>query len=73
MAKLPAIKPKELLKRLKQMGFEKDHTTGSHIILYHPITKRRAVIPYHLKDIPRGTLSAILREAGITRQEFIKA
>lgn len=73
MPKLPALKSKELLKKLKSMGFTEDHTTGSHIILYHPITKRRAVVPFHLKDISKGTLSAILREAGITRVEFINA
>ena len=73
MTKLPSYKPKEVLVKLKSMGFVEDHVTGSHIILYHPVTKRRAVVPYHLKDIPKGTLSSILREAGILRQDFIDA
>lgn len=73
MPKLPSYKPREILQKLKTLGFEEDHITGSHVILYHPVTKRRAVVPYHLKDIPKGTLSSMLKEAGITKQEFIKA
>ncbi|MBI2611873.1 type II toxin-antitoxin system HicA family toxin [Candidatus Gottesmanbacteria bacterium] len=73
MPKLPVIKPKEILRKYKRLGFIEDHTTGSHIILYHPMSKRRAVIPYHLRDIPKGTLTFILRESGITKDEFLKA
>jgi predicted RNA binding protein YcfA (HicA-like mRNA interferase family) len=71
MPKLPPMTPKKLLKKLHVLGFEIDHTTGSHSILYHPQTKRRAVVPNHLKDIPKGTVSSILREAGITREELL--
>lgn len=73
MPKLPSMTPKRLLKKLQAMGFEKDHITGSHIILYHPQTKRRAVVPHHLADIPKGTLSSILREASISRDELLSA
>jgi predicted RNA binding protein YcfA (HicA-like mRNA interferase family) len=38
--------------------------------MYHPKTRRRAVIPHHLKDIPRGTLNSLLKEAGIPREEI---
>lgn len=73
MPKLPAYKPKELLRKLKTLGFIEDHITGSHIILYHPVTKRRAVVPFHLKDLHKGTLSSIIKEAGITRQELTES
>ncbi len=73
MPKLPTVKPKELIRKLKSLGFIEDHITGSHFILYHPVSKRRAVVPFHLRDIPEGTLSSILRESGITRQEFINS
>ena len=72
MPKLPSLKPKQVIKRLQKLGFIIDHTTGSHIIMYHPVTKKRAVVPFHLKDIPKGTLTALLREAGINRKEFLK-
>lgn len=72
MPKLPALTAKKLLAKLKKLGFTQDHTTGSHIILYQKKTKRRAVVPHHLSDIPKGTLSSILREAGITREELLR-
>lgn len=71
MPKLPILKPKELVRKLQKIGFVKDHTTGSHLVMYHPGTRRRAVVPIHLKDIPKGTLSAILREAGMKREEIM--
>lgn len=72
MSKLPSITPRKLIKILSKMGFVIDHQTGSHVTMRHPITRCRAVIPYHNKDIPKGTLSAILRESGISKQEILK-
>ena len=70
MSKLPVITPKKLVKILKNLGFQQDHATGSHFVFYNPKTKKRAVVPYHLKDLPRGTLMSILRESGINRKDF---
>lgn len=72
MPKLPVITSKKLVKILEELGFRLDHTTGSHFIFYQPIIKRRAVVPSHSKDLPKGTLMSILREAGIDRKEFEK-
>jgi len=49
-----------------------DRQSGSHKILIHPETKSRAVIPFHIKELPRGTFAAILRESKITKKEFEK-
>lgn len=70
MPKLPAIKSRDLIKKLEKLGFLKDHQSGSHIIMYDPKTKRRAVIPHHSGDIKKGTLSSLLKEAGISREEI---
>ncbi len=70
MPKLPSISPRKLIKILKLLGFELDHSTGSHFIFYHPKTKKRAVVPYHVKDLPKGTIMSILKEAGVSRKEF---
>ncbi|KPJ56795.1 hypothetical protein AMJ49_03940 [Parcubacteria bacterium DG_74_2] len=72
MPKLPNITPKKLVKVLKDFGFQIDHTTGSHFVFYNSQNKKRAVIPYHTKDLPKGTLMSILREAGISKKEFEK-
>lgn len=71
MVKLPTIKPKDLVKKLEKLGFVKQRTTGSHIIFKHPLTGNRANVPFHLKEIPKGTLSAILRESGIRKEDII--
>lgn len=71
MPKLPVLKPREIIKKFEKLGFIKDHQTGSHVVLYHPKTKKRATIPFHLKDLSRGFLNTILKQAGITREKFL--
>ena len=71
MPKLPVLTPKQLIKKLKKLGFVKDHTTGSHIIFFHPQTGRRAVVPFHSKDMKPGTLNSLLKEAKISRDELV--
>ena len=72
MPKLPNFTPKKLLKKLKNLGFVEDHQSGSHLVMFHPKTEKRAVIAIHIKDIPKGTLISLLREAGISREEITK-
>jgi len=72
MPKLPNLTSKKLIQILEQLGFQLDHTTGSHFVFYHSQTKRRAAVPFHRKDLPKGTLMTILREAGINREELFK-
>jgi predicted RNA binding protein YcfA (HicA-like mRNA interferase family) len=54
---------------LQRKGFVLDRVKGSHHIYYHPITKRRAVVPVHRSDLPRGTALSILKQAGIDKDE----
>lgn len=72
MPKFPVLNSKKLINILQSLGFSKDHSTGSHFIFYHPETKRRAVVPYHNKGIPKGTVMSILSEAGISKEEVKK-
>jgi predicted RNA binding protein YcfA (HicA-like mRNA interferase family) len=71
MPKLPAVRPREVIKFLERNGFVLDHASGSHFIFYHPVSKRRAVVPRHNRDMPKGTLLSLLREAGFAREELI--
>jgi predicted RNA binding protein YcfA (HicA-like mRNA interferase family) len=71
MAKLPAVRPREVVKFLEQRGSVLDRTSGSHLIYFHPVSRRRAVVPKHNRDMPKGTLLSLLREAGFTREEMI--
>lgn len=72
MPKLPVLTPKKLLKILLKNGFEIDHITGSHYILYHSITEKRVTLPFHIKDIPKGTLHTILKTADISLDDLEK-
>lgn len=72
MPKLPIITPKKLLKILKKSGFQLDRTTGSHFILYNKIDKKRVTIPFHRKELPKGTMMSILKETGIIKEELLK-
>lgn len=72
MPKLPALTPKKLIKILNKLGFQEDHKTGSHFVFYDPKTKRRAVVSFHTKDLPKGTILSILKQAGITKEELGK-
>ena len=71
MPKLPAVRPREVIKFIEQNGFVLDHVSGSHFVYYHSASKRRAVVPRHNRDLPKGTLLSLLREAGFSREELI--
>ena len=70
MHKLPSITSKEIIKILERKGFVLDRAKGSHRIYYHPESKRRVIISYHRKDLPKGTLMEILKQAGISKEEL---
>ena len=46
--------------------------TGSHVILYHPKRKKIIPVPLHAKDIKRGLLKSIIKQAGSTEEEFLR-
>lgn len=72
MPKIPSQKPKALIKKFEKIGYQIDRQKGSHVILYNQATKRRIVIPMHVGDLPRGTLFSIIKQSGLTRDEFLK-
>ena len=69
MPRLPAVKPKIVIRALKRNGFVVDHTTGSHYVLMKE--KIRVVVPYHNRDLKPGTLASIITQAGFTVEEFV--
>jgi len=69
---MPAVKPKKAISALEKGGFFVDHQTGSHVTLLNNKTNRRVTVPIHSKDLKKGTLKNILKQAGISAQVFIK-
>lgn len=71
MPRLPGVKPREVVRFLEQHGFALDHVSGSHFVYYNRASRKRAVVARHNREIPKGTLMSLLREAGFTREDLI--
>ena len=70
MSKLPVVSGREAAKALGKIGYEIDHQTGSHMILRCTVYPyRRLTVPDH-KELAKGTLRAMIRESGLTVDEF---
>jgi predicted RNA binding protein YcfA (HicA-like mRNA interferase family) len=72
MAKLPSLTARKVVHALKRVGFVEDRQRGSHLILVHPGTRARTVVPIHRgRTIKEPLLRAILRDARLTIDEFL--
>jgi len=72
MPKLPVVSGKEAVRAFEKAGYVFDHQSGSHIILRRPEPpNRRLSIPNH-KEIAKGTLRKLLRDAGLTVESFVE-
>ncbi|MCG3129577.1 MAG: hypothetical protein FLDDKLPJ_00311 [Phycisphaerae bacterium] len=71
MSHLPVISGRELVKALAKLGFALDRQKGSHMILYRSNPVMTLSVPDH-KELDRGTLRSLLRQAGVTPDEFRK-
>jgi predicted RNA binding protein YcfA (HicA-like mRNA interferase family) len=69
MPKLPRTSAKRIVSVLETLGFTMVRQRGSHMIFRRSI--RGCVVPKH-KDVAVGTLSGILRQAGVTGEEFME-
>lgn len=71
MSKLPRISGLECVSALSKVGFYVRRQKGSHIVLRRDDPFAQIVIPAH-KELDRGTLHAIIRQADLSVDEFIK-
>ena len=71
--KLPRISGIDVIKRLKKAGYVATRQKGSHVRLekQEQDTIRKLTIPMH-KELKSGTLSRIIKDAGLTYEEFAK-
>ena len=56
---------KQVVKLLKEDGWLEKDQKGSHLQLIHPTKPGKVTVPIHSGDIPKGTLNAILKQAGL--------
>jgi len=71
MSNLPSISGKKCIDALCKNGFTVKRQKGSHIVLRRENPFSQVVVPNH-KDLDRGTLRAIIRQANLSVTEFIK-
>lgn len=70
MSNFPSLTPKELIKILESKGWVLKRIHGSHHYYVNTISGKITVIPMHNKDLAKGTLHAILKQAGIEKSEL---
>ena len=70
MSKLPALKPSQVIKVLEKAGFSFVRQKGSHRIYVK--RNRGIIIPFHNRNLKKGTLRHIIKQAGLTVEEFLK-
>ena len=70
MSKLPVVSGAECVKALGKIGFEVYRQRGSHITIVRESPPSQTTIPNH-RELDRGTLRAIIRQAGLTVEEFV--
>ena len=70
MPKLPILSGADVIKALERLGFTQVRQRGSHVVLRRGGTG--TVVPLH-REIKLGTLAGILRQTGVTQDEFLGA
>ena len=74
MGRLAGFKYTKVTKRLRNFGFAfYRNAAGSHEIWFNPQTNRYTTIPNHPGELPEGTLRAILKQADIEPDDFLKS
>jgi predicted RNA binding protein YcfA (HicA-like mRNA interferase family) len=70
VTRLPVVSGREVVRALSRLGYRLDHQTGSHLILRQDDPPhRRLTVPDH-RELAKGTLRSLIRQAGLTVEEF---
>ena len=70
---LPALRAREVVRALEKAGFSRWRLKGSHLTMFREADRRALTIPIHFsKAVPKGTLRAIIKQAGLSPEEFLR-
>lgn len=72
MSKLPSFTPKEVERLILKNGFFLKRQSGSHRTYYKAELHATVVIPFHCKDLPKGTLKSIIKQSRLGIKIFFK-
>jgi len=66
------VRPRQLIRVLERKGWTIVRTRGSHLVFTHPDSARLITVPNHPGDLKRPLVAGILKDAGISRDEFLR-
>lgn len=69
---MASFKAREIVKILQKLGYVQKRQTGSHLIMYNPKLKRIIPVPIHAKELKKGLVRGIIKQAQSTEKEFLK-
>lgn len=69
---MASFKPKEVVSILQKLGFLKKRQPGSHAVMFNPDSQIVISIPVHTKDVRKGLMKSIIKQANSTEEEFVK-
>ncbi len=69
---MPVLTARAVIAALLRAGFVVIRQKGSHVLLKNLRTKKVTSVPMHTGDLPKGLLSAIIKQAGYTLKQFLK-
>ena len=68
--RLPSLTPEEMIRALQRAGLSVVRETGKHVIMHKPGLRRPVPVPRHVAGLKRGLQAKIIKEAGLTPEEF---
>jgi len=71
LGKLSPLSYQEVIRKARKAGFIFRRRAGTHEIWWSEITRKTCVIPHH-KEVRIGTLRSVIRQMGISREEFLR-
>jgi len=71
MSRLPTVRPTQVARALERAGFARRRQSGSHLSMRHS-EGRLCIVPIHPRDLKREVLKTILKQAGLSEDEFLK-
>ena len=70
--RLPALRPQQVIRALERAGWQVHRQRGSHVSMHKQGVAFVITVPLHRRDMPRGTLRDIIKDAGLTVDEFLE-
>jgi predicted RNA binding protein YcfA (HicA-like mRNA interferase family) len=70
--RLPSCTATDVIRVLERTGWRFKRSVGSHRYFTHPERGGLICVPFHRRDLKRGTLHGIITDAGLTAAEFVK-